>query len=56
MNRLTKITIALVIIWLVIAVSNMAFQDEIDESNIYQENVCSGLWPDYKNLNPKCED
>jgi hypothetical protein len=56
MNRLTKITIALVIIWLVIAVSNMALQDEIDESNIYKENVCSGHWPDYKNINPQCED
>ena len=37
MNRLTKITITLVIIWIVIAVSNMAFQDEIDESSTYQK-------------------
>jgi len=55
MNRLTKISIVLVLIWMTIAANNMAFQDALDQGRTYRQNVCAGVWPDYENLNLKCE-
>ena len=31
------------------------FQDAQEEELIYQMMVCEGTWPDYKDINPKCE-
>lgn len=31
------------------------YQAELDEERIYRANVCDGIWPDYKGLEPSCE-
>lgn len=56
MNRLTKILIGLIAIWLLIAVNNMAFQDDQVKQETYKKNVCLGLWPDYEGRNPDCKE
>lgn len=33
----------------------MDFREAQDEAVIYQTMVCKGVWPDYKNLAPRCE-
>jgi len=41
---------------LVLAViSEMDFREAQDEALIYKTMVCEGVWPDYKNLSPRCE-
>ena len=30
------------------------FDEEERQAKYYKHNVCLGVWPDYKNLNPDC--
>tara|TARA_B100000519_G_scaffold66809_1_gene56736 strand:- start:588 stop:839 length:252 start_codon:yes stop_codon:yes gene_type:complete len=53
MNPKNIITISIILLILGI-VGNMDFQDELNEERIYRHNFCSGVHPDYKNLNPDC--
>ncbi len=55
MNRLTKIGIGLFAFILVLLVSSQDFEHQTMISDEYTYNVCSGFWPDYKNLKPDCE-
>jgi len=36
--------------------STMSFNDELLEENQYIDNVCKGVWPDFKNLTPSCSN
>lgn len=55
MNRLTKIVIGLLVFLLVLLVSSQDFEHQTMIDGEYTYNVCSGFWPDYKNLKPDCE-
>jgi len=35
-------------------IGNQDYQDELIEERRYFEDVCSGIYPDFKNLKPKC--
>ena len=35
-------------------IGNQDFQDELIEEQRYLEDVCDGIYPDFKNLKPKC--
>lgn len=37
-------------------VSNMDYEDELAEQAFYEEMVCLGHWPDYKNLGVVCSE
>lgn len=50
--RLTLLITIIVLIWLL--VSTMDYEDEQQEARQYIHMVCSGAWPDYKQLNPEC--
>lgn len=55
MNRLTKIGIGLLVFLLVLLVSSEDFEHQAMIDGEYTYNVCSGFWPDYKDLKPDCE-
>jgi hypothetical protein len=40
---------------LVLWVSNEDFEHQTMIDGEYTYNVCSGFWPDYKDLKPDCE-
>ncbi len=31
------------------------YRAELSAENAYYQNVCDGVWPDYKNRKPACE-
>ena len=33
---------------------NFAYEDALSEAELYRTMVCEGTWPDYKLLNPTC--
>jgi len=33
---------------------NLAYEDSLSQAELYRTMVCEGTWPDYKNLNPTC--
>lgn len=35
-------------------VGSMDYQDELDEAKTYQIMVCSGRWPNYKEIELEC--
>ena len=35
-------------------IGNQDYQDELIEEQRYLEDVCSGIYPDFKNLQPQC--
>lgn len=35
-------------------IGNQDYQDELIEERRYSEDVCSGIYPDFKNLKPQC--
>ena len=35
-------------------IGNQDYQDELIEEQTYLEDVCDGIYPDFKNLKPKC--
>jgi hypothetical protein len=35
-------------------VGNLEFEDIVHEAELYQDKVCSGIVPDYKQLKPEC--
>ena len=35
-------------------IGNQDYQDELIEERRYFEDVCSGIYPDFKNLKPQC--
>jgi hypothetical protein len=35
---------------------NASYEDELREQEFYNEMVCFGAWPDYKELGVECED
>ena len=37
-------------------IGNQDYQDELIEERRYFEDVCSGIYPDFKNLKPKCSN
>ena len=37
-------------------IGNQDFQDELIEEQRYLEDVCDGIYPDFKNLKPKCSN
>ena len=49
------IIFAVLFFMLIVMVSSMSCQDEIEVERVYVENVCAGAWPDYRNLKPDCE-
>lgn len=55
MSRLKKICIASFMLLLVLWVSNEDFEHQTMIDGEYTYNVCSGFWPDYKDLKPDCE-
>ena len=55
MNRIQKICIIFFIALLMFWVSAEDFKHEVVISSEYTYNVCSGFWPDYKDLKPNCE-
>ena len=42
------------LIALVLIASSISYEDEVADERHYIEMVCSGAWPDFKNLNPEC--
>lgn len=37
-----------------VTVSEMDFEDAINQESHYTAMVCAGAWPDYENLKPDC--
>lgn len=37
-----------------VMICNDDYQEEQHQADHYQEMVCSGAWPDFKQLNPEC--
>lgn len=35
-------------------IGNQDYQDELIEEQTYLEDVCDGIYPDFKNLKPQC--
>ena len=38
-----------------LTVGAMDYADALDQQARYEQMVCSGAWPDYKDLNPVCD-
>ena len=37
-------------------IGNQDYQDELIEEQQYFKDVCDGIYPDFKNLQPKCSN
>lgn len=48
--------LVLTAIFILILVSNEDYKDTIDAERLYKEKVCSGVWGDYKDINPTCDE
>jgi hypothetical protein len=46
----------IILAFLYFAVSTMDYNDQVSQGNHYTTMVCSGHWPDYKQINPECGD
>jgi len=40
---------------IVVFVSNMSYEDELNQYVYYEAMVCEGYWPNYKNLDVQCD-
>ena len=49
-----KLLIAATAVALYLVVSTHDYHSEVIAERAYITDVCSGVYPDYKNLNPKC--
>lgn len=36
-------------------VSGEDYEEELKQEQVYIDNVCSGLWPDFRRLSPDCK-
>ena len=49
-----KLLFAATVIALYLVVSTHDYHSEVRAERAYVQNVCSGVWPNYKNLNLDC--
>ena len=54
-----KITLTKILIWVAVFIAlgiigNMDYHDAVLAEQHYAAMVCDGHWPDYKELNPEC--
>ena len=49
-----KLLLAAAAIGLYFVVSTHDYHSEVKAERAYVQNVCSGVWPNYKNLNLDC--
>lgn len=54
-ERLFFYCAVIVVLLLIGMMGNLEYEDELAEQAFYEEMVCEGKWPDYKNLEVKCE-
>jgi len=54
MPAISKILIAAAVLLSIAWVSSQDTYEEQREAMHYQNMVCAGHWPDYKNENPEC--
>ena len=45
-----------VLIAMTLLVCGLDYEDQLAEERMYTEMVCSGYWPDYKEVKPDCEE
>jgi len=50
MSRSQGFVILLVLVAIILGVSALGYQDELDEQAVYCARVAAGDWPDYKGL------
>ena len=55
MNTYQKIILAAALTCAFAWVSNDEFNHELQQAEQYRQDVCAGLIPDYKNIEPTCE-
>jgi len=49
-----KLLLAATVVALYLVVSTHDYHSEVIAERAYVQNVCSGVWPNYKNLNLDC--
>ncbi len=49
-----RLLLAATAIGLYLVISTHDYNNEVIAERAYITDVCSGVYPDYKNLNPKC--
>jgi hypothetical protein len=54
-NEKLVLLIFILIVLLFIAMK-MEYHDEVNAEKMYTEMVCTGIWPDYKEIKPLCTD
>ena len=52
--NLKNLSILVVILLALGLIGNQDYKDELIEEQRYLKDVCDGIYPDYKNLHPKC--
>ena len=54
--KLLHIVILIAFLSMIFALAaEIDYREAQDEALIYKTMVCEGVWPDYKNLAPRCE-
>ena len=59
MTQARRILFSAVVITLLLLIGMLGrldYEDELAEEAFYQEMVCAGKWPDYKNLGVVCSE
>ena len=54
MNKILRVLVVIVILILIAWAGDGDFDEEERQAKYYKHNVCLGVWPDYKKLNPDC--
>ena len=52
--NLKNLSILVVILLALGLIGNQDYKDELIEEQRYLKDVCDGIYPDFKNLKPKC--
>tara|TARA_R110000751_G_scaffold240303_2_gene340926 strand:+ start:264 stop:437 length:174 start_codon:yes stop_codon:yes gene_type:complete len=56
MSRWKGLLIGAGLVILFLAVNSLSFEDALSQEDVYQQRVCAGHWPDYKNTTPVCKN
>lgn len=55
-KKVMKVLLALAFFAIFCLVGTMDLQDTVSEARHYEEMVCSGHWPNYKNIEVNCDE
>lgn len=53
--QLILVVVAIILAASLLYVSDADYREALMSEEIYNQNVCDGVWPDYDNMKPDCE-